>query len=359
MDSLVESNQDPAETQGLTLFPLPLDTHYATDLTPKETPTAAVYDLTPEKPSLIVSPIAEGIAEPPALATRDEIIAAHDGSDSWAEELMLDDSGTLVTPSVPSSKVEKEALDQQGDPEHAPRSEDECYSGQAKMKRKRREDARGGVPTKKKSRMTEPESAPPRRASLSKSSDHVESRSMRREKKCSLEGEDNVLHDAAGPSSATAKAKKKNRNDEGRRSLSRQRSSQSHPSTSNSKHVKVRHDKSTLASPIYGKSRLNKPTSRSQPVAHEPEPALDSETRALLTEIRGMLIECMATSRASCLPISSLYKSVMECRPSLKAQRSEEEWIMVFRKALRSGEAGKGSGVFGKVESSFKVCVYA
>jgi len=346
MDHPVELNQDPGEVQGPTPFPLPLDTHHPTDLT---------VALTPESPSLVVPSTAQGIEETPTPTIHDEIPAAHDGNISWIEELMLDDSDTLVASSVPSTRVEKEAMDQQGDPEHTLGSEDEYSSNQAKMKRKRRNDTGGGVPARKRSRVTEPESGPPRRASLSKSSDHVESKSIRRERKRSLENENEVL---PGPSSAPAKGKKKNRNDEGRRFLSQQRSSHTLPSTSNSKHVKVRHDKLVPTSPTCGKSRHNKPTSRSKPATHEPEPPLDPETRALLTEIRGMLIECMATSRASCLPISSLYKSVMECRPSLKAQRSEEEWIQVFRKALRSGEAGRGSGVFGKVESSFKVCVY-
>ncbi|KAF9462359.1 hypothetical protein BDZ94DRAFT_738869 [Collybia nuda] len=78
------------------------------------------------------------------------------------------------------------------------------------------------------------------------------------------------------------------------------------------------------------------------------------ETAALDAEICGLLIESMATSRASCLPASFLYKSVMQCRPSLKAQRSEKEWMEVFERVLRDGEASHGSGVFGKVESSGK-----
>lgn len=82
----------------------------------------------------------------------------------------------------------------------------------------------------------------------------------------------------------------------------------------------------------------------------------DSDSPELDAEITGMLIECMATSRASSLPISSLYKSVMQCRPSLKAQRSEKEWVAMFRRVLRDGVAG--TGVFGKVESSGKVSCF-
>jgi hypothetical protein len=79
----------------------------------------------------------------------------------------------------------------------------------------------------------------------------------------------------------------------------------------------------------------------------------DADMSDLDAEITGMLIECMATSRASSLSISSLFKSVMEYHPSLKAQRSEKEWATVFRRLLRNGATG--SGVFGKVESSGKV----
>lgn len=85
-------------------------------------------------------------------------------------------------------------------------------------------------------------------------------------------------------------------------------------------------------------------------------PTQDPATVALNAEICGMLIETMALSRASSLPLSSLYKMVMQTQPSLRSQRSESEWQMVFSRVLQEGEAGHGSGVFGKVESSGKVC---
>ncbi|KAF8800792.1 hypothetical protein BYT27DRAFT_7174996 [Phlegmacium glaucopus] len=80
----------------------------------------------------------------------------------------------------------------------------------------------------------------------------------------------------------------------------------------------------------------------------------DPERAALNAEICGMLIETMALSRASSLPLSSLYKMMMQAQPSLRPQRSEQEWLAVFAQVLHEGEAGKGSGVFGKVESSGK-----
>lgn len=110
-------------------------------------------------------------------------------------------------------------------------------------------------------------------------------------------------------------------------------------------------DSSTAPSTSSSKHPVSEPTAPPQK-----SKARNSETSALDAEICGLLIESMATSRASCLPASSLYKSVMQCRPSLKAQRSEKEWMEVFERVLRDGEASRGSGVFGKVESSGKVC---
>jgi hypothetical protein len=96
------------------------------------------------------------------------------------------------------------------------------------------------------------------------------------------------------------------------------------------------------------------PSSQSKPKSHAESrsAAGDPETR----EIVGMLIETMATSRASSLAVSSLYKSVMQSRPSLKAQRSEKEWMGVFKRVLNIFSGGGMGGVFGKVESSGKVC---
>jgi len=81
---------------------------------------------------------------------------------------------------------------------------------------------------------------------------------------------------------------------------------------------------------------------------------LDSDAKSLHTTICGMAIETMAMSRASSLPVSSIYKLVMREQPGLKAQRTDREWMRIFERVLRDGEAGRGSGVFGKVESSGK-----
>ena len=77
------------------------------------------------------------------------------------------------------------------------------------------------------------------------------------------------------------------------------------------------------------------------------------ELTGLRAEMRGMLIESMATSRASSLPVSSLCRSILQSRPSLASQRSERQWLKEFEDVLEEG--WRGCGVFGKVESSGKV----
>ena len=80
-----------------------------------------------------------------------------------------------------------------------------------------------------------------------------------------------------------------------------------------------------------------------------------------LTEIQGMLIETLATSRASSMPPSSLYAALMASRPALKEYQScahegameRKEWIRVIEDVLEAGCAA--SGVFDKVESTVKV----
>ena len=47
-------------------------------------------------------------------------------------------------------------------------------------------------------------------------------------------------------------------------------------------------------------------------------------------------------SRASSLPVSSLFKLVMQDQPSLKKQRSEREWVGIFDRVLHAGEVDWG-----------------
>ncbi|RXW12933.1 hypothetical protein EST38_g12921 [Candolleomyces aberdarensis] len=72
------------------------------------------------------------------------------------------------------------------------------------------------------------------------------------------------------------------------------------------------------------------------------------------SEIEGMIIECMATSRASSMPVSLLTRSVLQAHPNLKGQRTEKEWRKVLCRVLVNGTAARGSGIFGKVDSSGK-----
>jgi len=102
---------------------------------------------------------------------------------------------------------------------------------------------------------------------------------------------------------------------------------------------------------ITSKSPQSRKTQKPSEQLSEP---VDPETAALDAEMCGMLIESMALSRASSLPLSFLCKAVMQARPSLKTEKTEKEWLQVFDRVLHNGEASRGSGVFGKVESSGK-----
>ncbi|KAJ7925818.1 hypothetical protein B0H13DRAFT_1973476 [Mycena leptocephala] len=97
---------------------------------------------------------------------------------------------------------------------------------------------------------------------------------------------------------------------------------------------------------------LSASSSRSSSVSLEeatlPSPELDPE-------LCGMLIECMATSRASSLPMSTLYRTVMQSYPSLKSRGTEHECLEIMERVLEGGTvAGGGSGVFGKVQRNGK-----
>ncbi|KZT65376.1 hypothetical protein DAEQUDRAFT_676979 [Daedalea quercina L-15889] len=92
-----------------------------------------------------------------------------------------------------------------------------------------------------------------------------------------------------------------------------------------------------------------------------PTRELDLSTLPLpLQEMQGMLIETLATSRASSMPPSSLYTALMSSRPALKEYQStrheglmeKKEWMGVIEDVLEAGWSS--SGVFGKVESTIK-----
>ncbi|GLB45039.1 hypothetical protein LshimejAT787_1901170 [Lyophyllum shimeji] len=215
--------------------------------------------------------------------------------------------------------------------------------GAAKEKRKKKEDEQREGPARKKSRVL---SEDPGNGSA-KGSGAEKQRKWHKEGKRRLEEEDEDEEEEenkhVAPAPKTKKQKKADSEAPPRRS---RQSSATASSTSRSK--------SPASSSSSASSSSKHPPSDERKPRAKPPPK-DPETQALDAEICGMLIECMATSRASSLPASTLYKSVMECRPALKAQRSEKEWIAIFERVLHEGEASRGgSGVFGKVESSFK-----
>jgi len=79
-----------------------------------------------------------------------------------------------------------------------------------------------------------------------------------------------------------------------------------------------------------------------------------------IAEMQGMLIETLAMSRASSLPASSLYSTLISNRPVLKESpslhgegpMSKKEWVAIIEDVLEAGR--QDSGVFGKVDNSAK-----
>lgn len=91
----------------------------------------------------------------------------------------------------------------------------------------------------------------------------------------------------------------------------------------------------------------------SGPSSTRPPIAIPSLEPSRIAELQGMIIESFAVSRASSLPPSCLYTTMSNNRPSLKTERSKEEWLSIIEWALEDGQ--NTSEMFGKVESSFKV----
>ncbi|KAJ7837595.1 hypothetical protein B0H14DRAFT_1099346 [Mycena olivaceomarginata] len=112
-----------------------------------------------------------------------------------------------------------------------------------------------------------------------------------------------------------------------------------------------RHRKQNSARPVRGR----RPRLIPSPARPRPLPKSRRKSPELDPELCGMLIECMATSRASSLPMSTLHKTVMQSYPSLKSRGGEHECLELIERVLESGTvAGGGSGVFGKVQRSGK-----
>lgn len=87
-----------------------------------------------------------------------------------------------------------------------------------------------------------------------------------------------------------------------------------------------------------------------EPEKRQPPPPPPLNFSVEDAELCGMIIESMATSRASSHRASSIYKAVIQNRPALKSQREDPEWITSIMRVLE--EAHRVNGMFGKVESS-------
>lgn len=165
--------------------------------------------------------------------------------------------------------------------------------------------------------------------------------------------------DVATPSSAAQKSTAKKTVDDNEHE--KENEAISEPSVRKSKKETAAKAEGSASSTTKRGSRVRRSKPRASSIYNEAPEAgdhdspLDDETVALHAQVCGMLIEAMAMSRASSLPVSALYKLVMQTQPALKAQRTEREWLRVFDRVLHSGEAGRGSGMFGKVDSSGKV----
>ncbi|KAG5640299.1 hypothetical protein DXG03_009328 [Asterophora parasitica] len=205
-------------------------------------------------------------------------------------------------------------------------------------RRKERADGASEGPVRKKSRVSFEE--PTSGSSASKASS-AEKKKARKDSKRKLE-EDEKEENAENKQASTVPTPKPKKQKKVERDPTAKRAQQQSSTTFTS-------------SKFSSSSKHRAADDGSISIPPKPSKPRDPETQALDAEITGMLIETMATSRASCLPASTLYKNVMQSRPSLKAERTEEEWMCVILRVLNEGEVSTGgSGVFGKVESSFK-----
>lgn len=101
------------------------------------------------------------------------------------------------------------------------------------------------------------------------------------------------------------------------------------------------------------KGKKSKCPSSQPPSSARPVTAVPGLTPSRIAELQGMIIESFAVSRASSLPASSLYATMSNNRPSLKDDNTKVEWLTIIEAVLADGR--DTSGMFGKVESSFKV----
>jgi hypothetical protein len=97
------------------------------------------------------------------------------------------------------------------------------------------------------------------------------------------------------------------------------------------------------------------PRPKSQPkatpsVPPEPSDSADAECHTALT---GMLVEALATSRATSMDSSALYLALTHTHPYLKSERPKKEFLALIASVLEAGRAR--CGMFEKVDSSGEV----
>ncbi|KAF8971276.1 hypothetical protein BDZ97DRAFT_1350388 [Flammula alnicola] len=306
-----------------------------------ETIASANQPIDPSTPSLLVNPSPSLPGDtssdaPPDPAISEDVVMASSEIDSAPSAAKLSsfevatDFPSKATPQDEGVQMTRSATlrDKNG----VDRSSPEVTTAAAiKEKGKRKKEQSSEGPTKKKRKTATKDDVEP---SCSSSISNA-SASKRR-----IEEEENAENDSASePAVFVPKPRRKKRNDGDATATT---SSTTKRGTTKSRRSKAR------ASSVYHdySDEEAEHTSLDQ--------HLDPETAALHAQVCGMLIETMAMSRASSLPVSSLFKLVMQDQPALKEQRTEREWIKLFDRVLHSGEARRGSGVFGKVESSGK-----
>ncbi|KIK92555.1 hypothetical protein PAXRUDRAFT_147045 [Paxillus rubicundulus Ve08.2h10] len=97
------------------------------------------------------------------------------------------------------------------------------------------------------------------------------------------------------------------------------------------------------------------PPRKSQPKATPPSPPepSDSADAGCHAALTGMLVEALATSRATSMDASALYLALTHTHPYLKSERPKKDFLTLIASVLEAGRARWG--MFEKVDSSGEV----
>ncbi|KAJ3502910.1 hypothetical protein NLJ89_g8674 [Agrocybe chaxingu] len=225
-----------------------------------------------------------------------------------------------VPPNSPTDNVHRPSSEPDSGPSSASDTKDQ--KDQVPVKEKRKNQPSPDGPTMKK-RKTEPRdrvSSPGSSLSPEPEEQPKKTKSKAAGKRKAQPQQDDGAEDATSEPTPPPKEKRRKKSDPEGSSTSK-RTAKSHRS------------KTRAPSSSYHGS-----DDESEPI----DPPLDPGAAALHATVCGMVIETMAMSRASSLPVSVIYKMVMSEQPGLKEQRTEREWIKIFDRVLRDGEAGRG-----------------